>query len=556
MRSFFLLSPSVLSVCFVFCPIVSSPVLAQITPDGTLGSESTIVSPNQTIDNLPADLIQGGATRGSNLFHSFLEFNVNAGQRVYFGNPTGIDRILSRVTGSDISDILGTLGVNGGADLFLINPNGIIFGPNAQLDISGSFVGSSAESIVFSEFEFSATNPTAPPLLTVNFSPTGLRFGANAGDIRLQPGESPQLVLVTEDSDAGQLLETAQGVNPEPATVPNQIQGELSTNNDVDLYQVFLPAGSTIAPSTVGGSTVDTRLFLFDQLGLGLVANDDSQGTFQSALPEITQSGVYYLGISSWENSALSAEGPIFTFFPDGSGPGANAPLISWDNSGFDSGSYTISLASPAPRTGNLAVPPGQSLALIGGNVRLEEGKILSPGSNVYIGGVSGAGVVPLESGLHPILPAQLPRADIGLFDTEINVRGGGGGAIVLEGDNIDILGGSTRVRAGIESGQGFSGAQAGDVKINGTGGITIDGAAVSNTVIDNGTGKSGNIFINSDSLSLLNSGRIVNESFGLPNSDLGNIVITVSQIEISGAFGGIFNRVRPGVIANSGNVS
>ena len=163
--------------------------------------------------------------------------------------------------------------------------------------------------------------------------------------------------------------------------------------------------------------------------------------------------------------------------------------------------------------------------------------------------------MVPLESGLHPILPAQLPRADIGLFDTEIIVRGGGGGAIVLEGGNIDILGESTRVRAGIESGQGFSGAQAGDVEINGTGVITIDGAAVSNTVINSGTGKSGNIFINSDSLSLLNSGRIVNQSVGLPNSDLGNIVITVSQIEISGEFSGIFNQVAPGVIANSGNV-
>ncbi len=120
---------------------------------------------------------------------------------------------------------------------------------------------------------------------------------------------------------------------------------------------------------------------------------------------------------------------------------GANAPLSGWDNFGFESGSYTISLSLPVPGTGNLAVPPGQTLALIGGNVRLEGGKILSPGSNVYIGGVGGAGVVSLESGWRPILPALLPKADIGIFDAEINVRAGGGGSILLDGGNIDIVG-------------------------------------------------------------------------------------------------------------------
>ena len=76
-------APSVVGVFFM---AVSDPVLAQVTPDNTLGSEGSIVLPDQTIKDLPADLIQGGATRGSNLFHSFLEFNVNEGQRVYFDN--------------------------------------------------------------------------------------------------------------------------------------------------------------------------------------------------------------------------------------------------------------------------------------------------------------------------------------------------------------------------------------------------------------------------------------------------------------------------------------
>ena len=500
MRSFFLFSPSVLSVCFVFCPIVSSPVLAQITPDGTLGSESTIVSPNQTIENLPADLIQGGAARGSNLFHSFLEFNVNEGQRVYFGNPTGIDRILSRVTGSDISDIFGTLGVNGGADLFLINPNGIIFGPNAQLDISGSFVGSSAESIIFNEFEFSAINPTAPPLLTVNFSPTGLRFGANAGDIRLQPGESPQLVVVTEDSDAGQLLETAQGVNPEPAAVPNQIQGELSTNNDVDLYQVFLPAGSTIAPSTLGGSAVDTRLFLFDAQGLGVNAVEDSEGTFQSVLPEftVTESGVVYVGVASYANAPLSAEGEIFAFDSDafvftGLGVGAAAPLSGWDGQGRDSGAYTLSLWDALPLA-SLQVGVGETLALIGGNVQLEGKGIVSPGSQVQLGGLAAAGVVGINPDLSFTFPEGVAQAAVSLTGgASVNVRGDGGGNIGVQGATVRLD--NSNLRAGIATGLGSEDAVAGDIEIIAVESIElVQGSTLVNAIEVGGTGVGGNI--------------------------------------------------------------
>jgi large exoprotein involved in heme utilization and adhesion len=73
--------------------------LAQLTPDTTLGSESSIITPSVLINNQPADRIDGGASRGANLFHSFLEFNLNDGQRVYFASPTGIENIITRVTG-------------------------------------------------------------------------------------------------------------------------------------------------------------------------------------------------------------------------------------------------------------------------------------------------------------------------------------------------------------------------------------------------------------------------------------------------------------------------
>ncbi|MGQ4648473.1 two-partner secretion domain-containing protein [Lyngbya aestuarii] len=163
---------------FVFA-LAEPYAVAQIIPDSTLGEQSSIVTPHDEVDGTNTDFIEGGAALGSNLFHSFLEFNVTQGQRVYFTNPLGIENILSRVTGNQPSNILGTLGVDGAANLFLLNPQGIIFGPEAQLDIRGSFLASTANSLLFENgSQFSATNPEAPPLLTINLTP-GLQYRAD-----------------------------------------------------------------------------------------------------------------------------------------------------------------------------------------------------------------------------------------------------------------------------------------------------------------------------------------------------------------------------------------
>jgi filamentous hemagglutinin family protein len=158
---------------------------AQITPDDSLGAESSTVAP-ENINGIPSDLINGGAARGENLFHSFKDFNIGEGRGAYFANPDGIANILSRVTGGNASTILGKLGVLGNANLFLINPAGILFGQNASLDVKGSFVGTTADSVVFGDgFEFRASDPSAPPLLTINI-PNGLRFRDNPKPIQVK----------------------------------------------------------------------------------------------------------------------------------------------------------------------------------------------------------------------------------------------------------------------------------------------------------------------------------------------------------------------------------
>jgi filamentous hemagglutinin family protein len=127
-----------------------------ITIDGRLSPAQTLVGPTYTIG---ANL---GKQVGSNLFHSFGQFGLATGESATFtGSSSPINNVIARVTGGNQSSINGAINSTiTGANLYLINPSGIVFGPNTTVNVAGSFHASTADYLkMFDGARFQATNP-------------------------------------------------------------------------------------------------------------------------------------------------------------------------------------------------------------------------------------------------------------------------------------------------------------------------------------------------------------------------------------------------------------
>ena len=252
--------------------LVAGSVQAQIVPDQTLPVNSSVPT------NCTTCPIDGGTVRGSSLFHSFKEFSVPKNGEASFNNSPQIQNIFSRITGASPSNIDGIIRANGVANLFLINPNGIIFGSDAALRIGGSFIASTASSLLFDDGTvFSAAAPQlGAPLLTVSV-PVGLQFGAIAGEIRNQ-SQAKNLVNV-----------------PGLGQIPNLVGLEVQPNQTLALVggDIFLEGGKLTAP--------EGRIELGSVAGSSLVS--------LKAIPEGWALG--YENVQNFQNITLSQEANV-----------------------------------------------------------------------------------------------------------------------------------------------------------------------------------------------------------------------------------------------------
>ena len=183
------LLPCVLYVCFIASNLAHAQV-SPITPSG-LGTEVSgpIVVGGQTQYDITGGTRPGG---GANLFHSFGDFSVPTNNIANFLNDTGLptNNILGRVTGGNISNIFGTIQTEGfpNANLFLMNPAGFLFGPNATVNVGGMAAFTSADYLKLADnARFNAIpNAAADALLTALPVASFGFLGSNPGAITVQ----------------------------------------------------------------------------------------------------------------------------------------------------------------------------------------------------------------------------------------------------------------------------------------------------------------------------------------------------------------------------------
>jgi filamentous hemagglutinin family protein len=475
----------------------SAQAQLELTPDSAGDrTTSTIVTPASA----EIDIIQGGArpANGINLFHSFEEFNVRENRGVYFEAPDGIENIFSRVTGTDPSDLLGTVGVIDpalnldDANLFLINPNGILFGPNVILNVQGSFVSTTADAVGFGDRgSFSATNPELPSeLLTVNPS-----------------------VFFFNQLNAAPIQSTAQNL-----LIPGRsgifLGGDIVLNN------------SSIA-------ALRNRLELGSVAGRGTVGINSNDGIFRLNFPTNTARG----NVSLLNGSAIA-------LLIDGELAINTHDLNLTNNSNIISG-ITLVPGFEAAQAGDITIHAtgditfsdrsGVASGVLGATAR--SGNIRVTGQNLFL--INGSIIGSLSAG----------RGDAG--DVDINIV-----------DTVSLFGrasnnAASNIGSVVGSDADFSGVgNGGDVNLRARRVLLDDGASISSTN-SFAQGNAGNLRIRAtDILRLTNRSNLQTETSGRGNAgniliELTDQVILLSGSQITTATNGTGNAGRINIQAN-----
>ncbi len=514
---------------------------AQITPDNSLGAESSVVTPNVEIKGIPSDRIDEGAIRGANLFHSFQQFNVGEARGVYFSNPAGIANIFSRVTGNNPSNILGTLGVLGNANLFFINSNGIVFGPNARLDVGGSFLASTANSLVFgNNFEFSATNPQAPPPLTINI-PIGLQFRDNPGSItnqstrlRVQSGNSLALVGGDLSLDGGTV--TAAGGRVElgglagTGTVGLNADGNnllgLRFPDNLTRADVSLTNGAFVDVTAGGGGSIAVNARNLNISGESALYAGISQGSGSTG----SQAGDITLNA---RRTITVTNGFIYNYVDSGAIGNSGNLTIETDRLSIGNGSQIATYTSGRGNPGKLTINASDSVELNGAgpNATLLTSQITHRGTGnggdltintKQLSVINGAQVFTSSFGIGnvgnlTIETGRLSIRDGSIVSTSTAGTGNAGKLFIKADDLVEVVGTEepgnfSRVSASVS--RGFTG-KGGDLTIE-TKKLVIRSSQVSTTVF--GKGDVGNLTVNaSESVEITGKVFATNPNPGKP---------------------------------------
>ncbi|MBW4651538.1 MAG: filamentous hemagglutinin N-terminal domain-containing protein [Kaiparowitsia implicata GSE-PSE-MK54-09C] len=527
--------------------------LAQVSPDATLGTEASTVSEAVAVPGGTGDRITGGATRGTNLFHSFSDFNIAPEQRVYFARPDVVDTIITRVTGGGGSVINGTLGVEGAATLFLLNPNGIVFGPGAQLDVAGSVVATTASGIQFGTLGSFGTEVLAVPssLLTVQpsallmsqLSGTGSLVNQSQAGLAVPAGDRLLLLAGRIALDGGRLqapggrIELA-AIAPAfgTATVALNPDGSLGIpvglrRGDIELSNQAIAdvTGDGSGSLTLTGRTL--RLTSGSELIAGVAAGQ--------ATPPTSPPGDLVLNAS--RTVQLDDAGVFNTVNRGATGQGGDVLILAERVQITNGGQIDVGLFGTG-RSGDVGILATELVLLTGRNAEGATSGIFSD----VVAGASG------EGGTIVVSTQTLRMSNGAALNTSVDGQGQAGNLVLSATDHIRLDNARIYSQVG-ETGVGQGGSlilEAGAIAL--TNGASLDSRTL-------GQGDAGNIVIEGRSLSLRNNSSLNTSTAGVGNAGFvqvsapERITLTnsriVSEVELGGVGNGGFINLQTGAL-------
>jgi len=531
-----------------------APLSAQVVGDTTLPSNSVVNLTGATYQ------IDGGTTTGSNLYHSFQQFSVPTGFTAYFNNVLAIQNIIARVVGPT-STIDGIIQTNGTANLFLINPSGILFGSNAQLNVGGSFIASTAQSVRFADgAEFSAVSPPSS-LLTVSV-PVGLQMGANPAPISVQ-GTPNSLTFDPFTLEIDRSFRPV-GLQVQPGQTLALVGGDLDLiSGNLTAEQGRIELGSVRG----GGFVALTATNPGWQLDYSGVSSFGNIRLSQAASVDISGDGAGEIRVQAGRVSLT--DGSALLALTLGSTPGMGITINATKSIDVSSTGITAAdvfagtsyISAIAVDTNSAATARGGNLTITTPLLRVTDGSQLS--ASTY--GAGDAGNLTIQAQTVELTGGIPDLTSSGLF-TNVNFGSGNGGNLNVTTTNLLVRNGATINASTFDAGNaGSVTIKARTIELDGENDLASLGVIASgifasaSDLLTADTGNSGRISIESDRLQVTNGAQISATTFAKGNA--GSIDVKAQTVELTGTSAttdrpsGLFSSTEASATGNGGSI-
>lgn len=509
--------------------------MAGVVTDGTVGAAGAIGKVGNDFP-IPHTL---GTKVGGNLFHSFSEFNLTSGESGTFTGPGDVGNVLARVTGGSASSIDGTLrSTIPGANLFFINPKGVIFGPNASLEIDGSFTATTADYLALSGGgRFDATVPandvlTAAPVSAFGFL-TAQPAGISATSSTLTGASGKRMSFVGGDIslDRATLTAAAGRVDLWSAKAVGEVaasNGASALGGAINLLRTRVDVGGDPAGSVVirGGRLGMNRSSVLS----------DNTGASPGGGVDVLVSGAATVELAS----------RIFTSARAAGTAGDVAVRAGSLEVTTDSviGSQATATTTATAKAGDVRVSAS--------SVSVSEGSSISASTF----GLGKGGLVDVQADTLSVTGNPLEGTTAGIFsNTNATGAAGDGGGVRVRADILRLTGG------GAISADTFGLGRGGDIDVVSRDifiaardslfktGIFADSGGVPSLISPGGVG--GSISITADRLQIVDGGLISTKSVGLGVG--GDTMIDVRELIIAKGTSGLITGIAVDAAAGPG---